>query len=658
MSTISALDYTLLAILLGGALFSMLLGLKRRAARIAAGKATPAGIGARQAWRERLNLRAFASRGLFASRLIKRPVAGLAHGLMFVGALVAIFGHAAFLLSFAGVPVYEGKFGLAVMELGRELAGLLMFAGVAFFLVRRLTRLERLNTGGFRRGFVAMEVLFLVTIAAGFAAEAFRLAAPGSFSRGEYFGLALASGLRDIGLGTDPFGAHLAWWLHGLLGVAFIGLIVHTPLSHMLLAPANAALARRRSGITLAPIDFDAEPPEGEEISFGAAKLADLDRKKLLDFSACLWCGRCQEVCPAAQTGKALSPKKVMTTCATYLETGRLDDAALIDEIGLQAVFDCTTCAACVEECPASNSPAETILEFRRHFVMDRSEMPDTLALANRNLESRGHPFVGTAANPDDWREGLDVPFFEPGKTEYLLWIGCSVAFEPRAQEVARAMVHILETARVSYGILEEARCTGDPAKMAGDEMQFVEIAQTNIEDFRERKIQKVITMCAHCFNSFDRYYPELGANWQTIPHSVLIDRLITDGRLKVERNDAEKITFHDPCYLGRHNDILTEPRRALGAVAQLIEMPRNRKDSFCCGAGGGNYWGGKGGTARINDVRMQEAVDTGAAKVATSCSFCLLMLTSSASKHGEERRVFDVAELVAAALPAAAETA
>ncbi|NMG00045.1 (Fe-S)-binding protein [Aromatoleum toluolicum] len=656
MSAISALDYTILALLLAAALASVLLGLKRRAALIAEGRALP-GAAAPAGWRERFNLRAFASRGLLTSRLKKRPVAGLAHGVMFGGAVVAILGHAGFALSFVGVPVYEGRFGFLVMELGRELAGILMFAGVAFFVVRRLMCIERLNTGGFRRGFVAMELLFLVTILAGFAAEAFRLANPQYASRGEFLGLVLASGLREIGVGPHAVATHLAWWLHALLGVAFIGLIAHTPLSHMLLAPANAALARRRSGITLAPIDFDADPPEGEEISFGAAKLADLDRKKLLDFSACLWCGRCQEVCPAAQTGKALSPKKVMTTCATYLENGRLDDVALIDEIGLQAVFDCTTCAACVEECPASNSPAETILEFRRHFVMDRSEMPDTLALANRNLESRGHPFVGTAANPDDWRKGLDVPFFEAGKTEYLLWIGCSVAFEPRAQEVARAMVRILETAGVSYGILAESRCTGDPAKMAGDEMQFVEIAQANIEDFRERKIQKVITMCAHCFNSFDRYYPELGADWQTIPHSVLIDQLITDGRLKVVRNDAEKITFHDPCYLGRHNDILSEPRRALGAVAQLIEMPRNRKDSFCCGAGGGNYWGGKGGTARINDVRMQEAVDTGAAKVATSCSFCLLMLTSSASKHGEERRVFDVAELVAESLPARAET-
>lgn len=652
MSVISAIDYVIVALLIAAALSSVFLGMRRRVALIGAGKG-PTSVGAPGGgWRAQLNLKAFVSRGLLTSRVKKRPVAGLAHGMMFGGALVAIFGHAAFVLSFIGVPVYEGRFGFLVMELGRELAGILMFAGVAFFLARRVIGLERLDTGGRRSGFVAVEVLFLATIAAGFLAETLRLAMPEVASRGEFLGMALAVPLRDLDIAASGLGAHLAWWFHALLGASFIGLIAHTPLSHMVLAPANAALAHRRPGINLTPIDFDAEPEGDAELTFGAARLADLSRKNLLDFSACLWCGRCQEVCPAAQTGKALSPKKVMTTCATWLDNKRFDDAGLIDEIGMEAVFDCTTCAACVEECPASNSPAGAILEFRRHFVMDRSEMPETLALANRNLESRGHPFVGTAASPDEWRKGLQVPFFEAGKTEYLLWIGCSVTYEPRAQEVARAMVRILESAGVSYGILEEARCTGDPAKMAGNEMQFVEMAQANIEDFRERKIRKVITMCAHCFNSFDRYYPELGADWQTIPHSVLIDTLIADGRLAVVRDEAEKITFHDPCYLARHNDIVDEPRRALSAVGQLIEMPRNRKESFCCGAGGGNYWGGKGGTARINDVRMQEAVDTGAGKVATSCSFCLLMLTSSASKHGDARRVFDIAELVADALP------
>ena len=392
------------------------------------------------------------------------------------------------------------------------------------------------------------------------------------------------------------------------------------------------------------------ELPEGVDLRLGAAKLADLSQKSLLDLSACLWCGRCHEVCPAAQTGKPLSPKKVMLTCAEYLEQDREQDPALIDELGMEAIFNCTSCAACVEECPVSNNPAEVILEFRRHFVMDRSEMPETMATANKNLEKRGHPFVGTAANPDDWRQGLDVPLYEPGQTVYLLWIGCSVVYEEQAQRAARAMVRLLEAAGVSYGILEGPRCTGDPAKMMGNEMQFVDMAQANIEEFRELEVHKVITVCAHCFNSFDRYYPQLGGNWKTIPHAVLIDRLVREGKLK-PRASQQKITFHDPCYLARHNDIVEPGRSVVTSLGQLVEMPRNGKDSFCCGAGGGNYWGGQGGNARIADVRIAEALATGAERVATACSFCLLTLGPSAGKHSEERKVFDIAELMLEAI-------
>ena len=648
----AVIQYLLLAFLLSAALVALALGLRRYRQRIARGReAAPGGAGSAFLGRE-FNAESFLHRALLTSRLWKRPVAGLAHSLLLGGALVAILGHASFALSFVGVDVYAGWFGTVVMRWARELAGLAMLTGAGFFLLRRLARLPRLVEGGERKGFVAMEVLLLVTVLAGFVAESFRLAGLQSPSPGEFVGNLVAAGLSGLDAGTIARGDAVMWWVHGLLGVGFIGLIAYTPLSHMALGPTNSAFARKRPGVQLAPIDFDADE---ENLRLGATRLDELPRKSLLDVSACLGCGRCQEACPAAQTGKALSPKKVMLTCAEYLEQGRFDDPGLIDEIGSEAIFDCTTCAACVEECPVSNNPAEIILEFRRNLVMDRSEMPDTLAMANRNLESRGHPFAGTAANPDDWCKGLDVPLFEAGKTEYLLWLGCAVTYEERAQEVARAMVRILAAAGVSWGVLGEARCTGDPAKMAGNEIQFVEMAQDNIEAFRERGIQKVITMCAHCFNSFDRYYPELGADWVTVPHSVLIEQLIAEGRLKVARDEASRITFHDPCYLARHNDIVEQPRKVLSALGQLIEMPRNRKDSMCCGAGGCNYWSaGKSGSARINDVRTTEALGTGADKIATSCSFCLLMLGSSASREGSERKVFDIAELVADALPGA----
>ncbi len=656
MDAISAFNYVLLGLLLTAALASLGLGLRRYWQRIERGRpwfGDAAGPVSRASLRARFNPQALVQRGLLTRRLLKRPVAGTFHSIMLLGAVLSIFGHAVFMLSFIGVPVYDGWFGYLFMKLARELGGIMLFLGVAFFLIRRRYPPDRLTSGGqTRKGFEHGEIALLVIVVAGYLTESFRLGFEPDAGTPEFLGVALGGVFHGwFGEGGSLLGFKTLWWVHGLLGCAFIAMIAHSPFAHMILGPANSAFANRRPGINLDPVDFDFEGDDDtdEEPTFGAARLIDLTQKHLLDASACLWCGRCYEVCPAAQTGKDLSPKKVMATCAEYLEQGRFDDDSLIDVLGREAMFNCTTCGACVEECPVSNNPAEVIVEFRRHFVMERSDMPATMAAANKSLESpKQHPFVGTSANPEDWRRGLDVPLFEPGRTEYLLWIGCSVIYEERAQEIARAMVRILEAAGVSYGILEESRCTGDPAKMMGNEMLFVELAQANIEEFKEQQIHKVLTVCAHCYNSFDRYYPELGAAWETIPHAVFIDRLIAEGKLSVAYSSDEKITFHDPCYLARHNDIIAAPRSVVAAVGQLIEMPRNQKQSFCCGAGGGNYWGGQGGTARISDVRVAEAFDTGADKIATSCSFCNLMLTASASKHSEQRKVFDIAELVA----------
>lgn len=653
MDTIPTYNYFILAVLLVLALYSLILGLKKYKQRIERGKPWFGDeITVEGAW-AKFNAKTFIQRGLMTSRLKKHPIADSFHGIMFIGALFLIFGHAVFTLNFFGVPVYEGWFGYIFLKLGRELGGIMLFTGVAFFLARRLNPPQRLTASDkTRAGFERDEAFLLLIVIAGFLTEGFRLAVGTTGDSSEFLGTAIGGVLLNLfGQEGTVSGFKVMWWVHGLMGCAFIAMISHVPLSHMLLGPTNSAFARNRSGINLPPINFDFnedDEDEDEEMNFGATKLADLTQKNLLDASACLWCGRCHEVCPAAQTGKDLSPKKVMAICAEYMEEGKFDDDSLIDVLGHDAIFACTTCAACVEVCPVSNNPAEVILEFRRHFVMDRSEMPETMAAANRNLESREHPFVGTGSNPEDWRKDLEVPFFEPGETEYLLWIGCSVIYEERAQEIARATVKILDAAGVSYGIFEKARCTGDPAKMMGNEMQFVELAEANIEAFKEQKIQKVITLCAHCYNSFDRYYPELGANWQTIPHSVFIENLLEQGKLSIAGKSDETITYHDPCYLARHNHIVDAPRKLIASVGQLIEMPRNKKDSFCCGAGGGNYWGGQGGTTRISDVRIQEAFDTGADKVATACSFCNLMLTSSSTNLTEERKVFDVAELVA----------
>jgi len=643
MYTISPANYAILAVLLIAALAALAAGLRTQWRRLGAAErgALAAGI----------NWRAFGARVLGMSRVRRRPFAGLAHSLLFYGALIEILGHGLYALTFVGIPVYSGWFGRLFMEAGRELGGVMLLTGAVLLTVRRLHPPERLVVAGNRREFLRGELLLVATAAAGFLAEAVRLTDPASRSWGEILGQALAGALAPLGSAVLVPAFLASWWLHGALGLVFIALIGRTAMSHMVLGSVNAALAAPRPGITLRPIDFEAAEAQAEPV-FGAATLAGLGPKLLLDVSACVSCGRCHEVCPAVATGKALSPKQVMVQCAEYLEQGRLDDSSLLERIGRQAIFDCTSCGACVEECPVSNSPGQAVLEFRRHYVLDRSEMPETMAAANRELETRGHPFVGTASTPDEWCQGLDVPIFEPGRTEYLLWIGCAARYEPRAQAAARALVRVLGAAGVSYGVLDEPRCTGDPAKMLGNELQFLEMANGNIEHLRSLGVQRVITQCAHCFNSLDRYYRELGASWEIVPHIVLIDRLMREGRLPpLERRD-EQITLHDPCYMARHNGIVDPARDVIAQLGTLVEMPRNRKQSFCCGAGGGNYWGGQGGTARIADVRAREALATGASRLATACPFCLLTLSASAAREGTTQSVADVAEIVAEALP------
>lgn len=606
--------------------------------------------------RDPINWRTFLYRGVLARRLLQRPASGSFHAAVLFGSMLLIVGHALFPLSFIGIPVYAGAFGRWFMGFGRDLAGVAVLAGVIFFLVRRAFPPRRLSAPQTRRGFVAMELLLLAVLTTGFTAEALRVAYEGS-QPGMWVGNALASklGTQPTGLGFQAF-----WWIHGLAGLCFISLIVYSPLVHILLAPINSALATRRRGIQLAPIDFEALEDESREgtPTLGASSLADFDARARLDFATCLWCGRCDEVCPPALAGRALSPKGVIATCARYLAEGKLEDASLIDEIGPEASFDCLTCGACMEACPVSIRQPETILELRRSFVMERSEMPEVMGRAHKSLESRQHPFVGTSASPDDWRRDLEVPIFVPGETEYLLWIGCAVTYEERAQSVARAMVQILRHAEVSFGILENPGCTGDPAKQMGNELLFVELASVNRDSFSENGVSKIITLCAHCFNSFSRYYPELdppgdegpAQTYEIVPHSVLIEQLIQSGRLDVRAEELQKITYHDPCYLARHNGITEAPRAALSAIGELVEMPRSRLSSYCCGAGGANYWSDPGGE-KINDIRAREALDTGADRIATSCPFCLLMLTEGVSSLTDERRVFDIAELIEAAL-------
>jgi len=585
------------------------------------------------------------TKGILGSRIYKKLFTGIAHGFLFWGMFLLSIGTAlVFLNVLFGLPVFKGAFNRWFMSFALDAAGLAALSGTLFLLIRRLASPpERLVVPKARPGFIFMEVVIAVIILTGFLLEAIRISHNG-FDEGAFVGNWVAGLLG----GGDSLSLHqIVWWGHGFAALAFIAYIPYSPLIHLVLAPINSSLAVPVPGPKMGVLDFSAfEDEEAEELpSLGVCKLTDFSRKRLLDFSSCLWCGRCHEVCPAAQTGKSLSPKGIIVTLSEYMNKDKFQDDSLLDEISANAIYSCTTCAACMEVCPVSVNQPKAIMRMRQHLLMERSEIPDIMGQAHKSLEARQHPFFGTGSGPNDWRKGLDVPIFEKGKTEYLLWIGCSITYEERTQKIARSMVNILQKAGVSFGVLEESRCTGDPAKQMGNEFLFSEIAQQNIEEFTSLGIKKVITMCPHCYNSFTRHYPPLGGLFKVVPHSVFINSLIKSGKLEL-RNGEQTICYHDPCYLGRRNNIFAEPRNVVSSLGRLLEMPRNRENSFCCGGGGGNYWAEEEGT-RINQARAREALDTGAVKIATACPFCLLMLTDGLKKHTDEAKAYDVAELV-----------
>ncbi len=440
------------------------------------------------------------------------------------------------------------------------------------------------------------------------------------------------------------------FWIHLVAILAFLDYIPNSKHFHVVCAvPANFFRNFTPPLLKLSPIDF-----EDENLgTLGAASVRDMTWKQLFDGYSCTECGRCTELCPANNTGKLLSPREIVLNTKDNLLKNAKALKANADELPVKLIGDsitqeelwaCTTCGACTNVCPVGNEHLRDIIDMRRNLVMEQAAVPSLMGQALKSIEARQHPFFGTASTRSDWKKDIDVPIFDKNK-EYLLWIGCSVALEERNQKIAQATVGILKKAGVSFGILENERCTGDPARRMGDEYQFSLLATENINEFTELGIKKIITMCPHCFNSFGNDYPDYGGNYEMTMHSVLIERLINEGKIKLKKS-TESITYHDPCYLSRHNNITEQPREALAAAGNLVEMGQNRKNSFCCGGGGGLYWSEEKGE-RVNQHRSKEALLTGADIIATSCPFCLSMITDGVRNFDEKKEILDIAEIV-----------
>ena len=457
--------------------------------------------------------------------------------------------------------------------------------------------------------------------------------------------------------------------------MTFLIFISYSKHLHIIFAPLNVATSRRPRA--LGPLystpDMDMDNIS-EDTVFGAGQVEHLSWKQLLDTFTCTECGRCQDACPAWNTGKPLNPKFIIMNLRDRL----LADGPFLvggaeppaDRPGLvgstiepDALWSCLTCGACVEQCPVDIEHVDTIVDMRRYQVLMESEFPTEAGLMLRNIENQGDPWGLGAAKRTEWTETLDfdIPVIEgtvPDDIEYLFWVGCAGSLDERARKATQATARLLHRAGVRFGILgPRESCTGDPARRLGNEYLYQEMGKANIATLNEVGATKVVASCPHCFNALGREYPDLGGNFQVIHHSQLLGHLVAEGKLTPGAMDAT-VTYHDPCYLGRHNRVFDEPRAVLDAIEGLkqVEMHRCRERSFCCGAGGARMWMEETIGKRVNMERTDEALGTGAGVVSTGCPYCLIMLDDAvrARQREDEVKVLDLSQIVEQSLGSA----
>jgi Fe-S oxidoreductase len=480
--------------------------------------------------------------------------------------------------------------------------------------------------------------------------ESFYLAQAGQVDRWQPFISAAARLWSGLDTNTLVIAEHAAFWLSIGAVVAFLPYFPYSKHIHLFFAPINFALKPERKSMgELNFINLDDQSVE----QFGAATMKDLGWEQIMDSYACIMCFRCQEVCPAYNTGKVLSPAALEINKRYHLNYGGATDVPMLNLISEEAVWACTSCGACVDICPVGNEPMRDILEVRRNLTMMESRFPKQLETAFKGMERNANPWNISQADRMKWAQGLNVPTVEQNpEPDVLWWVGCAAATDSRAQKTAQAFAKILNAAGVNYAVLgQNEQCTGDSARRAGREDIFFGLASANVEILNEVKPKRIVTTCPHCLHTIKNEYPAFGGSYTVIHHTQFINELVGEGKISLEVNsDQYTVTFHDPCYLGRHNKIFEAPRDALNAAGvTVIEMPRNSAKSFCCGAGGAQMWKEEeNGTMRVNEARFNEAKETGTNTLAVGCPFCMTMLSDASRADGDSVQVKDVAELVA----------
>ncbi len=598
-------------------------------------------------------------------RVLRETYPGLMHGLLFWGFLVLMVGAALDALDhYSGLHFLKGKVYLG-FSFVTDLAGLMALVGAVLALVRRYVIRPRALDNKPEDAFVLL--LIIGVLITGFLVEGARIAVQAKeapWERWSFVGWTAARWFFEPG---GSLGWHKAlWWIHLLLSFLFVAVIVNTKLLHIISAILSTYF-RNLKPQALKPIE-NLEEAE----TFGVNRIEEFTWVDLLQLDACIRCGRCQENCPAFLTDKPLNPKDVIQNLkAAFLETSRPflqrlrswgsedqqgdgEERPIIGErISEDAIWSCTTCAACIEQCPVFVEQFPKLMEMRRYLTLMESRFPQELQTAFRNMENNSNPWgIGMHMRGDWAKEAGIKTLSENSDVEFLFYVGCAGSFDDRNKKVALAVSRLLEAAGIKFGILGvEEGCCGDSARRLGNEYLYQIMVQQNIETMKKYGVKKIVTMCPHCYNTLKNEYPQFGGDFEVYHYVELLSELLAQGRLRPSKALQLEVTYHDSCYLGRYNGLYEEPRRIIRALRPkaVKEMERSRSRSFCCGAGGGRFWMEEHLGRRINHERMADVERTGARMVITSCPFCLTMLSDAIKEKGLEERfeAKDLAELL-----------
>ncbi len=616
--------------------------------------------------------------GIFQRKIFRDAIAGPMHAAIFWGFCVLTVGTGEFIAR--GImpgftlahfmPMWVYRF----YQNNQDLWGALVIAAVAFALFRRLThRVKRLQ-GAETHANDPLLILswigaLMVTM---FLAEAFEMVAFPEHATPFYrpLSFAFANLVSFVPHDAAAVIRSASWWSHGLLVLGFLNYLPYSKHLHVVASLPNVYLSNTsgpgQAGV-MKYMDLEADVEQ-----FGAKDVEHLSWKSLMDGFACTECGRCTAVCPANITGKMLSPRKIIVNVRERLEQrapellmadgrGQRVETTLLDGfITEQELWACTTCRACVQECPVSIDHVSVILEMRRNLVLGESRFPEEVTPAFESMEQRGSPWAFDPGDRGKWSDGMNIPTMAElaarGETaDILYFVGCMGSFDDRAKKTTVAFAKIMQAAGVNFAILgREEKCNGDPARRMGNEYLYQMLAKENVETLARYNVRTIVTACPHCMHQLGNEYPQFGGNYDVIHHSTFIEHLMAQGRVPLRHDLHEAVstfTYHDSCYLGRYNQIYDAPRQTLKRalpVVNLVEMPRSGDRGLCCGAGGGRMWMEESEGKRINAERADEALATGAQAVAVACPFCMTMLHDSISSRSESVKVYDIAEVVA----------